>query len=268
MGDRLTPAQEMAVSRPGGPILVSAAAGSGKTKVLVERLICQILRRDIECNIDDFLIITFTKKAAAELRTRIARELASRLAEQPDNVHLQKQQNRIYLTKISTIHAFCGDLIREFAYELEIPSDFRMIEESEAAALKTQILEELLDERYETIDRNPDFQLLVDGIGAGRDDRSVQKLILDVFRTGQCRLYPDRWFEECSRQLDLSGKTGAEQTVWGEYLIHGFHRFLSQEAENLEEAIAQIDANPAVEKYRDGFLNQLDLLRELRERAL
>ena len=127
MADQLTKAQELAVVRPGGPILVSAAAGSGKTKVLVERLMRQILRTDVECNIDDFLIITFTKKAASELRSKIAREFAERLASQPDNVHLQKQQSRIYLAKISTIHAFCGDLIREFAYELNIPADFRMI---------------------------------------------------------------------------------------------------------------------------------------------
>ena len=85
MADKLTPAQEMAASHRGGPILVSAAAGSGKTKVLVERLIRQILRTDTECSINDFLIITFTKKAAAELRTKIAKELAERLAEQPDN---------------------------------------------------------------------------------------------------------------------------------------------------------------------------------------
>ena len=98
MTDTLTHAQRMAVERPGGPILVSAAAGSGKTKVIVERLMYQILRRDEECSINDFLIITFTKKAAAELRARIARELASRLALDPDNRITHSDGNCIILT--------------------------------------------------------------------------------------------------------------------------------------------------------------------------
>ena len=144
MADTLTPAQSLAVERPGGPILVAAAAGSGKTKVIVERLMRQILRTDRECSVNEFLIITFTKKAAAELRARIARELAARLAEDPDNRHLQKQQSRVYMTQISTVHAFCGDLIREFAYELDVPADFRMLEQTEAAALRERIAGEIL----------------------------------------------------------------------------------------------------------------------------
>ena len=248
MADKLTPAQEMAASHRGGPILVSAAAGSGKTKVLVERLIRQILRTDTECSINDFLIITFTKKAAAELRTKIAKELAERLAEQPDNVHLQKQQSRIYLAQISTIHSFCGDLIREFAYELDVPSDFRMIEERESAALKQQIADELLNERYEQIDAYPGFQTLVDGIGAGRDDRKIQKLVLVVYKASQCRLYPERWFRWCREQLDVTGKDGAEQTAAGAYLIRAFHKTLSREAENLRYAMERIGPVPSLEK--------------------
>ena len=116
MGNNLTPQQRMAVENRGGKLLVSAAAGSGKTKVLVDRLIGYLTDPIHPCNIDDFLIITYTKAAASELRGKISAKLTERLAEDPGNRHLQRQTQRLYLTKISTIHSFCADILREFAY--------------------------------------------------------------------------------------------------------------------------------------------------------
>lgn len=265
MADQLTKAQEMAAAHPGGPILVAAAAGSGKTKVLVERLMRQILRRDEACSVDDFLIITFTKKAAAELREKIARELAERLAEDPENVHLQRQQSRIYLAQISTIHAFCGDLLREFAYELDIPADFRMIEETESAALREQIADRLLNERYESIGEDPDLQTLVDGLGAGRDDRQIPQLLMAVYGTAQCRLYPDRWLDWCAQCLDLEGVEQAEQTIWGRYLLEGFRREARDQAEALDQILDQIRRSDALQKYVPLFAANRDDIRALAE---
>ena len=121
MADKLTPQQELAASNRGGKLLVSAAAGSGKTKVLVERLMRYITDAHNPANIDDFLIITYTKAAAAELRGKIAKELVSRIAEEPENVHLQQQMQRLYLTKISTVHAFCTEILREYGYFWRFP---------------------------------------------------------------------------------------------------------------------------------------------------
>ena len=131
MAEKLTPQQEMAVNNSGGELLVSAAAGSGKTKVLVDRLLRYITDPVRPRNIDDFLIITYTKAAAAELRAKIASKLSERIAQEPENRHLQRQMQRLYLAKISTVHSFCADLLREYAYRLDIPSDFRVAEENE-----------------------------------------------------------------------------------------------------------------------------------------
>ncbi|MBR6119172.1 MAG: helicase-exonuclease AddAB subunit AddA [Oscillospiraceae bacterium] len=263
MADTLTKAQALAVERPGGPILVAAAAGSGKTKVIVERLMRQILRSDRAVSINDFLIITFTKKAAAELRARIARELAARLAEDPDNRHLQKQQSRIYMTQISTVHAFCAELLREFAYELDIPADFRMLEQTEAAALREKLVDELLEERYASIGEDPALRQLVDGLGAGRDDRRLPGLILSVFNTAQCNLNPAGWLEECEARLDQRGVTGAEQTPWGLWLLAGLRDCAREQARALERVGQELEGCDSLAKYRPLFGQNAAQLRRL-----
>ena len=263
MADTLTKAQSLAVTRDGGPILVAAAAGSGKTKVIVERLMRQILRTDRECSINEFLIITFTKKAAAELRARIAKELAARLALDPDNRHLQRQQSRIYLTQISTVHAFCADLIREFAYELDVPADFRMLEQTEGAALQEQIADELLEERYASIEEDPALRQLVDGLGAGRDDRRLPGLILGVYTTAQCNPEPLRWLDDCEAQIALEGVSGAEQTPWGRELLEGLKRCALEQAQALEGIKALLAKQESLQKYCPVFGQNAAQLRAL-----
>ena len=127
---QLTPAQEAAVTDRDGALLVSAAAGSGKTKVLVDRLMAQICDPVRPRNINDYLIITYTKAAASELRAKISAELGKRLALDPTNRHLQRQLSLVYLTEISTVHAFCSTLLRTYAHLLDLPSDFRVVEEA------------------------------------------------------------------------------------------------------------------------------------------
>ena len=263
MADTLTPAQRSAVRNPGGPILVAAAAGSGKTKVIVERLMDQVLRTDRDCSINDFLIITFTKKAAAELRARIARELAARLAEDPENRHLQKQQSRVYLTQISTVHAFCAEMIREFSYELDVPADFRMLEQTEGELLQQQIVEDLLEERYADISADPALRQLTDGLGAGRDDRRIPGLILGVYNTAQCHPDPERWLRECEARLDLTEVSGAEQTVWGSYLLDGLRSCAADQANALERIAAELNLCDSLKKYGPVFSNNAAGLRLL-----
>ena len=131
MLNELTPQQRIAATDRGGKLLVSAAAGSGKTKVLVERLLCYLTDMSAPAQLDDFLIITYTKAAASELRGKIGAELTSRIAAEPENRHLQKQLQRLYLTQISTVHGFCTQILREYAYRLDIAPDFRVADETE-----------------------------------------------------------------------------------------------------------------------------------------
>ena len=154
----LTDEQKKIVDDRGGELLVSAAAGSGKTRVLVERLLDRVTREGLD--LDRFLVITYTKAAAAELRGRIVEELSARLAERPTDAHLRRQATLVYKAQISTVHAFCAQLLRECGHLLELDPDFRLCDEGEAGILMLRALNDVLDRRYEDIAEGSDFCLL------------------------------------------------------------------------------------------------------------
>ena len=162
MAEKLTPQQHQAVYNRGGKLLVSAAAGSGKTKVLVDRILSYLTDPMDPANLDEFLIITYTKAAASELRSKIAAKLSERIALEPENKHLQKQIQRLFLTKISTVHSFCSDILREYSYKLDIAPDFRVADESECRELRNMVMDDLLEESYRSLGTDPDFLSFID----------------------------------------------------------------------------------------------------------
>ena len=190
MAEQLTPQQYEAVHNRGGKLLVSAAAGSGKTKVLVDRLLSYLLDPIDPANMDDFLIITYTKAAASELRGKIAAKISQAVAENPGNRHLQKQMQRLYLAKISTVHGFCSEILKEQAYRLDIPGDFRVAEENECVQLQMRAMEQVLENAYRTAEDNADFRAFIDTQGLGRDDRQIPEIILQVYQSAKCHLNP------------------------------------------------------------------------------
>lgn len=263
MAEILTEQQRMAVVDRGGKLLVSAAAGSGKTKVLVDRLLGYILDPVNPANIDEFLIITYTKAAAAELRSKIASKLTERIAQQPDNRHLQQQIQRLNLTKISTVHSFCADILREHAYLLDIPSDFRVADENECAELQIRVLQKLLENAYGNKAESAEFFAFVDSQGFGRDDRKIPEIILSVYRSAYCHLNPNGWLDRCAdvyeRDCDDAGKT-----IWGEFLVRDLHRYLDLQIETLSECIAKARIVDHMEKPAALLEETLDQLRALR----
>ncbi|MFR4156731.1 MAG: UvrD-helicase domain-containing protein, partial [Oscillospiraceae bacterium] len=198
MADILTAEQQAAVENRGRSLLVSAAAGSGKTKVLVERLFSYV--ESGEANLDDFLIITYTRAAAAELRGKIAKVLGEKLQEDPLNAHLQRQLLRVYRADIKTVDAFCTALLRENCHLLRedarghaLRPDFRVLDENEAQLLRERVLARTLDEFYETMRDGDGASLLADTLGAGRDDRALGALVLELHGKLQAQPYMDRW---------------------------------------------------------------------------
>lgn len=167
----LTPEQRAVVEDRGGALLVSAAAGSGKTRVLVDRVLRRVMDPAEQRNVDEFLMITFTQAAASELRGKLIAELSARLAQDPENRHLQRQMSRVYLAQISTVHSFCGALLRDYAHVLELPADFRVIDEQEAAELRQRVMDGLLESAYAKAGTDAQLQAALDMLGAGRDDR-------------------------------------------------------------------------------------------------
>ncbi len=265
MAEKLTPQQKMAVENRGGKLLVSAAAGSGKTKVLVDRLMGYLLDPADPANLDDFLIITYTKAAAAELRGKIAAKLTERLAEQPENRHLQRQMQRLYLTKISTVHAFCADILREYAYKLDIAADFRVADENECAQLRNTVMERMLEQAYENAAEDPDFRAFVDAQGLGRNDRLVPEILLKVYDSARCHLDPDAWLHDCIRHTDTEGISDAGQTLWGKYLMAELFRYLDLQITAMArcaDAARRADNMDKPAQLLNATLVQLRTLRE------
>ena len=241
----LTDEQKKIVDDRGRELLVSAAAGSGKTRVLVERLLDRVTREGLD--LDRFLVITYTKAAAAELRTRIAQELSSRLAEDPGDRHLRRQSTLVYRAQISTIHSFCSALLREEGHRLDLDPDFRLCDEGEAQVLMAQVLEDVLEEQYEGIKPDSPFAVLVDTLSAGRDDSRLAQIVLDVFGRIQSHPHPERWLREQREAWELSGVTDAGETAWGRLLLTDAARQGRDCAKRLEEALALTAADELLE---------------------
>lgn len=264
MADKLTPQQAQAVYDRGGNLLVSAAAGSGKTKVLVDRLLTYLTDEKDPANLDEFLIITYTKAAASELRGKIAAKLTQRIAEAPENRHLQKQMQRLFLTKISTVHGFCSDLLREYAYRLDIAADFRVGDENECREIRETVLGDLLDRAYENAGENEDFRVFVDTQGLGRDDRLVPEIIEKVYDSARCHLDPEKWLLGCLDAAQVEGITDVSETVWGRYLIEDLQDYLDCQIKVMKQCAQSLDACEGMEKPAINIRSTLHQLESLR----
>ena len=253
----LTDEQKKIVDDNHGELLVSAAAGSGKTRVLVERLLDRVTKEGVD--IDRFLVITYTKAAAAELRGRIAQELSARLAENPGDRHLRKQTTLVYQTQISTIHAFCAALLRESGHVLDLDPDFRLCDENDAKLLQAQTLEQVLDKRYEGLREDSPFAILADTLGAGRDDHKLAEIVLDIFTRIQSHPDPERWLEEQKAVWRLEGVTDLSETAWGQELLNTCRKQADWCRERLETAITLAAGDELLK------LNYLDSLDESRD---
>ena len=262
MADKLTPQQAQAVSDRGGKLLVSAAAGSGKTKVLVDRLLGYLTDPKDPANLDEFLIITYTKAAASELRGKIAAKLTERIAQDPENRHLQKQMQRLFLTKISTVHGFCSDLLREYAYRLDIAADFRVADENECRELRDTVMLDLLDRAYE--DPDGDFRAFVDTQGLGRDDRLVPEIVEKVYDSAKCHLDPAGWLDNCLAAGELEDVQDASETVWGRFLMDDLFVYLDGQIRVLRQCADMAGACDGFEKPAANLRDTLYQLEALR----
>ncbi len=193
-------------------ILVSAAAGSGKTAVLVERIISMISEGDDPIDIDKLLIVTFTNAAAAEMRERIAQAIEEKISYEPENLHLQKQMMLIHNAQITTIHSFCLFVIRNYFNIIHIDPSFRVANESELVLLRSDVIEKLLEEYYEKEDK--DFLYFVECFASGKSDDVIEKLILKLHEFSMSFPWPGDWLEEKKNAYDINKVEDMEATDW------------------------------------------------------
>ncbi|MCH3972048.1 MAG: helicase-exonuclease AddAB subunit AddA [Oscillospiraceae bacterium] len=210
MSRKWTPAQQDAICARGGPLLVSAAAGSGKTAVLVERVVGLILNKDAPVDADRLLIVTFTRAAAAEMKDRIEQRLSLELQKSPDSTFLQRQKILLSHAHIGTVDSFCKELVQENFSQLGMPADFRVADSSEMNVLRAQTLENVLDDFYAA--GSDSFYELIDTVSTGRDDSQLSVIVQTLYDFVRSHPFPHRWLRE---KAEMYRADDPDKTPWG-----------------------------------------------------
>ncbi|MGE4549039.1 MAG: helicase-exonuclease AddAB subunit AddA [Intestinibacillus sp.] len=248
MATNWTAEQRATIENRGGTLLVSAAAGSGKTAVLVERVLRRLTDPADPADIDRFLMVTYTNAAAAELRGKIADALTARLAETPDDARLRRQLFLVHRAPITTVHAFCLNLAREQFALLGIAPDFRIADQTEAQLLMDEVLDGVLETQYEEEDAG--FLALSDLLTAGRDDKRLHEVVRETYEKIQAHPYPGAFLEQV-RSGYIAPQADPTQTAHGQVLLREAQLAVSYGAGCLDRAIAQLQED---DDLRDAYL--------------
>ena len=210
-----TPQQLQAIEGRGGNILVSAAAGSGKTAVLVERVISRLTDPEHPVDADHLLVVTFSNAAAGEMKQRISRKLWELLEENPGDPRLARQQILLDSAQISTIHSFCITLLRQHFHQLEIPADFRIADERELDVLRMDTVRQLVEEEYQK--KEPGFYDLVELLSSTRSDQKLERTILRLYDFARNHPFYEEWLTELGKEWEEN--LPLNETPWAAILL-------------------------------------------------
>lgn len=258
-----TPEQQDAIYEKGSNILVAAAAGSGKTAVLVERIINKIIKDKVD--IDKLLVVTFTNSAAAEMRERVLNAIYQKLEETPEDENLQRQVTLLNKASICTIDSFCLEVVRNNFYELEnISPNFRIADTTEIELLKQEVIEDIFEEKYETEDS--DFTKLINVYTSYRDDTPLKDLVLKIDSYIQSNPFPQKWLEEKIEMFNLEKKLEEDfsQTPWGEILLQEVKEELMDDIAMLEKLEEDLSLEPELEKFYQTIRSDIEQLENLK----
>lgn len=258
-----TDEQQNAIYCKNKNILVAAAAGSGKTAVLVERIINKIVNEHVD--IDKLLVVTFTNAAASEMRERILKAIYDKQeqAESSEEVdNLQKQIMLLNKASICTIDSFCLDVIRNNFYELDITPNFRIADTAEMELLKQEVLEELFEEKYES--QNEDFEKLIKTYTSYRDDTPLKELILKIYTYIESSPFPKQWLEDQIEKFNIQDVSqDFSKTVWGKLLLKEVKEELIDGLATLKSHYLKLSVDTDLEKFAQVVkdnMSQIELL--------
>lgn len=260
-----TKEQEQAIYEENTNILVAAAAGSGKTAVLVERIINKIINENID--IDKLLVVTFTNAAASEMRERVLNAIYEKLENDSENQNLQRQITLLNKASICTIDSFCLDVVRNHFYELDnVSPNFRIGDTTEIELLKQEIIEEIFEKKYEEEDK--DFNTLINTYTSYRDDTPLKEIILKIYNYIQSNPFPEKWLNEKIEMFNLEGKkeeySDFSNTVWGEELLKEVEEELIDDITALQDIEESLSFDPELNKFWQTIRSDIDMLQTLK----
>ena len=252
-----------AIESRGGTLLVSAAAGSGKTAVLVERLTRMIADENNPCSVGNILVVTFTNAAAANMKTKIAQSLSKAIKKDPGNPRLRSEMNLLPFAKISTIDTFCINLVRDNFHELDISPDFRIIDDGRKAVLQNDALNTVLD-NYSAL-APEGYDRMIELVCDEKDDSKVAEAIINIYKKVQAYPFPD---ERLDYFLNLyKNDIPFEETVWGKTVYAFTEKVLRHCKTQLEKAMLLSEKNkgekeepPQLKQDHDNYCEILEML--------
>lgn len=235
-GATWTEDQWKAIMASGQDILVAAAAGSGKTAVLVERIINKITSENNPIDVDELLVVTFTNASAAEMRHRIGEALEKAIDANPNSIHLKKQLSLLNRASISTLHSFCLDVIRKYYYLIDVDPGFRIADETEGQLLRDEVIEELFEEEYGKTDNQPFFNL-VDAFTNDRSDEGLKDIIVDLFDFARSNPSPDVYLDSIVSMYDAASSSAIEDLPFMKILMADIELQLQGAKQLLEQGL-------------------------------
>lgn len=257
-----TKEQQKVIDLGGRNILVSAAAGSGKTAVLVERIITMLTRETDPVDVDRLLIVTFTEAAAAEMRERIRKAVESRAEREPDNERLQRQATLIHSAWITTIHSFCLSVIREHFHKIDLDPGFRIGEDGELKLLKNDALSDVMEAFYGSGDER--FLDLVEAYGSSRGDRNIEELVLRLYEFGRSYPEPEKWMKGCIQAYETETPEEFENTIYCRRARENTDKYLQGAEELLRQGILICQEADGPYMYEDTLQADLALIGKLK----
>lgn len=243
-----TKEQQDAIYDSGSNILVAAAAGSGKTAVLVERIINKVINENVD--IDKILVVTFTNAAASEMRERILEAIYKKMEEFPDNKNLQRQVILINKASICTIDSFCLDIIRNNFFEIDASANFRVADTTEIELLKQEVIDDIFEEKY--LNNDKEFLKLINTYTTYRDDEPLKELLLNIYRYIQSSPFPEEWLEEKVEMFNLKDKINQDfsKTIWGQILLQTLREEISDYIINFRKIEKDLNKYEELQKFK------------------
>lgn len=258
-----TDEQQQAIDTRKCNLLVAAAAGSGKTAVLVERIIKIITNEENPVDIDKLLVVTFTSAAAAEMRERIAAAISKALEKNPNSKNLQKQLTLLSRANITTIHSFCLDVIKNYFYTIDLDPSFRIADETEITLMKNEIIEDIFEELYE--EDNEYFKGLVEAYSTAKDDEKLKDIILNLYKFSMSGPWPESWLIEKAEEFNIKTLEELDKTKWVEILKDNIRVEVEGFINMYHKAIELISDTEGLEAYLDTFRGDLECLENVYE---
>ena len=258
-----TDEQQQAIDTRKCNLLVAAAAGSGKTAVLVERIIKIITNEENPVDIDKLLVVTFTSAAAAEMRERIAAAISKALEKNPNSKNLQKQLTLLSRANITTMHSFCLDVIKNYFYTIDLDPSFRIADETEITLMKNEIIEDIFEELYE--EDNEYFKGLVEAYSTAKDDEKLKDIILNLYKFSMSGPWPESWLIEKAEEFNINTLEELNKTKWVEILKDNIRVEVEGFINMYHKAIEIISDTEGLEAYLDTFRGDLECLENVYE---